>query len=130
MQMLYHVNVGAPLLEGGATMHCASKRIVARDQHAADDLAGWSTYLRPRRATLNKFTSLHRRPPPMAGRRPARIEESQSRVCCALQNRHAALFLAVEELQSAQRWIRYRTGAWYRFSQPESFEESKVVWSL
>lgn len=47
MQMLYHVNVGAPLLEGGATMHCASKRIVARDQHAADDLAGWSTYLPP-----------------------------------------------------------------------------------
>ena len=47
MQMLYHVNVGTPLLESGATMHCASKRIVARDQHAADDLASWSTYLPP-----------------------------------------------------------------------------------
>ncbi len=32
MQMLYHVNVGTPLLEGGATMHSAARRIVARDQ--------------------------------------------------------------------------------------------------
>ena len=47
MQMLYHVNVGAPLLEAGATMHSAAKRIVARDQHAADDLATWPTYLPP-----------------------------------------------------------------------------------
>ncbi len=30
MQMLYHINVGAPLLEAGATMHSAAKRIVAR----------------------------------------------------------------------------------------------------
>ncbi len=47
MQMLYHINVGSPLLEAGATMHCASKRIVARDQHAADDIAAWPAYLRP-----------------------------------------------------------------------------------
>ncbi len=47
MQMLYHVNVGAPLLDGGSTMHCTSKRIVARDQHAAEDIATWPTYLPP-----------------------------------------------------------------------------------
>ena len=47
MQMLYHINVGSPLLDGGATMHSAAKRIVARDQHAADDLATWPTYLPP-----------------------------------------------------------------------------------
>ncbi len=47
MQLLYHINIGSPLLEGGATMHCASKRIVARDLHAADDLATWPTYLSP-----------------------------------------------------------------------------------
>ncbi len=47
MQMLYHINLGLPLLEGDATMHCASPRIVARDQHAADDIATWQTYLPP-----------------------------------------------------------------------------------
>lgn len=47
MQLLYHVNIGSPLLESGATMHCASKRIVARDKHAADDLATRQTYLPP-----------------------------------------------------------------------------------
>ncbi len=47
MQLLYHVNLGAPLLEGGGTMHTAAKRIVARDQHAADDLATWSSYREP-----------------------------------------------------------------------------------
>ncbi len=47
MQLLYHVNVGAPLLEEGGTLHSAARKIVARDQHAADDLASWPTYLKP-----------------------------------------------------------------------------------
>jgi galactose mutarotase-like enzyme len=47
MQMLYHVNVGAPLLEAGGTLHSAAKQIVARDAHAAKDLNSWPTYLQP-----------------------------------------------------------------------------------
>ncbi len=69
MQMLYHVNVGTPLLDGGATIHSAAKRIVARDQHAADDLNDWSTYLPPTPAMSNRFTSRRRLPLPMAGLR-------------------------------------------------------------
>lgn len=47
MQMLYHINVGKPLLEGGARMNLPAEYIVARDQHAADDLSTWHTYLPP-----------------------------------------------------------------------------------
>ncbi len=47
IQMLYHVNMGAPLLEGGAKMHVPANKIVARDAHAASDLAHWKTYLPP-----------------------------------------------------------------------------------
>jgi Domain of unknown function (DUF4432) len=47
IQMLYHVNIGAPLLEEGASLHLAAKRIVARNQHAADDMSTWSSYRRP-----------------------------------------------------------------------------------
>ena len=48
MQLLYHINIGAPLLSSGAKLHMASKRIVARDAHAADDLSDWATYPAPK----------------------------------------------------------------------------------
>jgi len=47
MQMLYHINIGSPILEEGCTLHTAAKRIVARNPHAADGLDTWSTYLKP-----------------------------------------------------------------------------------
>ncbi len=47
MQMLYHINIGSPILEEGGTMHSAAKRIVARNEHAADGLKTWQTYLKP-----------------------------------------------------------------------------------
>ena len=48
MQLLYHINAGAPLLSEGAQLHLAAKRIVARDAHAADDLSDWATYPAPK----------------------------------------------------------------------------------
>lgn len=44
MQMLYHINVGTPILEAGATTSLASRRAVARNARAAEDLADWPTY--------------------------------------------------------------------------------------
>lgn len=48
MQMLYHINVGQPLLSEGAKLHLGAKRIVARNRHAADDLSDWTEYAAPR----------------------------------------------------------------------------------
>lgn len=47
IQMLYHINIGQPLLSAGAKLHLAPDRIVARDAHAANDLADWATYADP-----------------------------------------------------------------------------------
>ena len=47
MQMLYHINVGAPLLEAGAKFHISADRAVARDERAAKDLRDWATYRAP-----------------------------------------------------------------------------------
>lgn len=47
MQMLYHINVGQPLLGAGSQLHLGAKRLVARNDHAAKDLESWSKYLGP-----------------------------------------------------------------------------------
>jgi galactose mutarotase-like enzyme len=47
MQLLYHINFGAPLLAAGAKLHLGADKIVARNRRAAEDLAQWQTYLGP-----------------------------------------------------------------------------------
>lgn len=47
VQMLYHVNFGAPVLGKGAKFHTGSDRVVARNAHAATDVATWDTYREP-----------------------------------------------------------------------------------
>ncbi len=46
-QMLYHINVGDPILGKGARMHLPNPLIVARNEHAASDLADWAVYREP-----------------------------------------------------------------------------------
>lgn len=46
-QMLYHVNIGEPLLESGANAYVSADRVVARNAHAATDLSTWQTYKAP-----------------------------------------------------------------------------------
>lgn len=46
-QLLYHINLGAPLLAEGSQLHLGARRLVARDSHAADDIAHWATYSGP-----------------------------------------------------------------------------------
>ncbi len=47
MQLLYHINVGTPVLGRGAKMHIGAKRVVARDARAVEDLQTWDEYLGP-----------------------------------------------------------------------------------
>lgn len=47
MQMLYHINVGHPILGAGARLHIAADKVVARNEHAARDLASWRSYPGP-----------------------------------------------------------------------------------
>jgi galactose mutarotase-like enzyme len=47
MQLLYHINIGAPQLEAGSKLYLAADKVVARNARAAENLADWQTYLAP-----------------------------------------------------------------------------------
>lgn len=47
MQLLYHINVGTPILNAGSKLHLAAPKIAARDRRAVEGLSDWSTYLGP-----------------------------------------------------------------------------------
>lgn len=44
MQLLYHVNFGAPLLDAGAQFAAPVETVVPRNAHAADGIDSWSSY--------------------------------------------------------------------------------------
>jgi len=48
MQLLYHVNLGPPLLGAGAEVVAAIDELAPRDAAAAADLAAWNRYAAPR----------------------------------------------------------------------------------
>jgi hypothetical protein len=47
MQLLYHINIGQPILEGGGQAHLPFTELAPRDNHAADGMDHWNTYLGP-----------------------------------------------------------------------------------
>lgn len=47
MQLLYHINLGKPLLDASCEFQMAARQIVARDSRAAEDLSSWNEYLGP-----------------------------------------------------------------------------------
>ncbi|MEW4526623.1 aldose 1-epimerase family protein [Maioricimonas sp. JC845] len=47
IELIYHVNYGAPLLEEGAQVHVPAKRIAPMNDHAASGLDRWNTYAGP-----------------------------------------------------------------------------------
>lgn len=47
MQLLYHVNVGAPLLGEGATLHAAVAELAPKDALSASELSKWNQYAAP-----------------------------------------------------------------------------------
>ncbi|TWT32669.1 hypothetical protein Enr8_24740 [Blastopirellula retiformator] len=46
-QLLYHINLGAPLLAEGATAVLPAKKIVPRNDHSAGEIASWDRYRGP-----------------------------------------------------------------------------------
>lgn len=44
IQMLYHTNIGTPMLDSGSELVAPAKTIVPRNDHAAKDVAQWATY--------------------------------------------------------------------------------------
>lgn len=46
-QMLYHINFGLPLLDGGSRVVCAPEKVVPRNAHAAAGLKSWDHYSAP-----------------------------------------------------------------------------------
>jgi Domain of unknown function (DUF4432) len=47
LQLLYHVNLGAPLLEEGAMLLAPAKEVAPRDPRAAEDVSTYRLYRRP-----------------------------------------------------------------------------------
>lgn len=47
MQLLYHINLGAPLLGEGSTLHAAFDRLVPRNHRAAEGVSNWNRYAGP-----------------------------------------------------------------------------------
>lgn len=48
IQMLYHINIGQPILSEGSQLHLPVKRIVARNARAAEGLKQWHLYDAPK----------------------------------------------------------------------------------
>jgi len=44
LELLYHINVGHPLVSAGARLHCPVKRLVPRNDHAAKHVKSWADY--------------------------------------------------------------------------------------
>lgn len=47
MQMLYHINVGTPLLDPGSRVVAPIARVAPRDEHAAAGIGTWQTFAAP-----------------------------------------------------------------------------------
>ena len=47
MEILYHMNMGYPLLDEDSVITVPSTEVVPRDEHAADDLANWMNMQKP-----------------------------------------------------------------------------------
>ncbi|MEW4489900.1 aldose 1-epimerase family protein [Thalassoglobus sp. JC818] len=47
LQLLYHVNLGSPILEEGARFACPARKVIPRDARAAEDTTGYREYLAP-----------------------------------------------------------------------------------
>jgi galactose mutarotase-like enzyme len=96
LELLYHINFGHPLLEPGATVDAALRRLAPRDVHSASDLPGWQTYgpARPGTREFAHFASL------------AADAEGRTRVLLAApEGRHAvSLQFNVRELPCFTLW--------------------------
>lgn len=54
IEILYHMNMGYPLLDEDSVVDIPSVEVTPRDQHAADDIANWKKMTRPERGCREK----------------------------------------------------------------------------
>ena len=47
LEVLYHMNMGYPLLDEDSIVEILSDEVVARDEHAAEDLENWMKMIKP-----------------------------------------------------------------------------------
>lgn len=95
-QMLYHVNFGAPLLDGGARFVAPAKTIVPRNDHAARDIDRWDSYAAPQAGYQEQVYFLQLK------------ANAQSRTRALLKNAHgtqgASLLFDVRQLPWFTLW--------------------------
>jgi len=58
-QVIYHANYGAPLLEEGARVVAAARRVVPFNDHAAKGVSGWDRYAGPTPGFVEQVYCLH-----------------------------------------------------------------------
>jgi galactose mutarotase-like enzyme len=58
-QMLYHINLGAPLLEAGARVLAPIKTLVPRNAHAAQDIDRWDQFSGPQAGYVEQVYFAH-----------------------------------------------------------------------
>jgi hypothetical protein len=59
MQLIYHANYGAPLLEAGATVRVAVRRMAPMNPHAAAGIDTWQTYAGPTKGFVEQVYLVH-----------------------------------------------------------------------
>ncbi len=118
LELLYHFNLGVPLLTAGAKVLLPVKKMAPRDAAAAADLPDWTVYKPPAPGMPEAAALLRagrRRPGPDASA-PLR-RGGRSRREPEIQYPRAALFHALEEPPGRVRRLRDRAGAGHQLPQ-------------
>jgi hypothetical protein len=126
MQLLYHINIGRPLLEEGSQVFVPTQRIVPRNAHAAKDINTWDRYLAPTAGYSEQvyFTQ------PLAdqdGWTTTMLTNAQQSLGVAVRSETATLPYFIVWKNTAAERDGYVTGLEPAtgFPNPRSFEESQ-----
>jgi galactose mutarotase-like enzyme len=126
IQMLYHINIGAPILEAGAKLHIGAKKTYARNTRAAETLQDWQSYLPPTAGYAEQvyFSDSHACPDGWAKAMLATADESRG---FAVHYQPATLPYFTQWKNTVSEADGYVTGLepGTGFPNPRGFEESK-----
>ncbi len=126
VQMLYHINVGRPILDGGSQLHLSAEQVCARDAWAAEGLDGWQAYLPPTTGYAEQVYFF--KPKPDAhGKATVLLESSDASLGFAVHFDTHSLPYFSQWKHTAAEADGYVTGLepGTGFPNPRSFEESK-----
>lgn len=122
-QMLYHINIGAPLLDSGARLHLPAKQIIPRNSHAAQDCDNWSSY-GPPQAGFEEQVYFFEPLADASGRTTALLHNADANEGVALRFKPAELPCFSQWKNTAAREDGYVTGIEpaTNYPNPRSFE--------